>query len=104
MVVAVRTPPYNSRKDPAERGISILNIGLQSVGLVREKLTNDDLEKILKQFSGLKSIRALAEIDPELKEQVHQSVTPLKNLLKDVFLTSFTKRLDLRSVQSSISG
>ncbi len=33
MIIAVRTPPYNSWKDPAERIMSILNIAMQGVGL-----------------------------------------------------------------------
>ena len=36
MVIAVRTPPYNSWKNPAERVMSICNLGLQAVGLMRE--------------------------------------------------------------------
>ena len=35
LLIAVRTPPYNSWKDPAERVMSILNLGLNAVGLMR---------------------------------------------------------------------
>ena len=35
ILIAVRTPSYNSWKDPAERIMSILNLGLNSVGLIR---------------------------------------------------------------------
>ena len=43
MVVAVQTPPYNSWKDPAERIMSILNNGLQSVGLMRASIEDVDI-------------------------------------------------------------
>lgn len=34
---AVRTPPHHSWKNPAERIMSILNLGLQSVGVMRQE-------------------------------------------------------------------
>ena len=34
---AVRTPPHNSWKNPAERIMSILNLALQGVGIARAK-------------------------------------------------------------------
>ena len=40
MVLAVRTPPYNSWKDPAERVMSLLNLGLPAVGLMRQEITD----------------------------------------------------------------
>ena len=36
-LVAVRTPPYNSWKNPAERVMSELNLALQTVGIMRQK-------------------------------------------------------------------
>ena len=43
---AVRTAPYHSWKNPCERVNCILNLGLQSVGLMREKMT-PDLEDVM---------------------------------------------------------
>ena len=58
MVVAVRTPPYNSWKDPAERVMSTLNLGAQAVGLMR---TESGIEDLLKGCSCSKAIRDLHE-------------------------------------------
>ena len=48
MVLAVRTPPYHSWKDPAERIMSILNIALQGIGLVRNEMTEEIENEFLK--------------------------------------------------------
>ena len=84
MVVAVRTPPYNSWKDPAERVMCVLNIAAQSVGLMR---TSTDIEGVLVNCSGLKKLRALNEENPglQVKEKVLESVQPCKDLLADRF-------------------
>ena len=39
---AVRTPPYNSWKNPAERIMSILNLALQGVGIARAKTSSEE--------------------------------------------------------------
>lgn len=64
MVVAVRTPPYNSWKDPAERVMSVLNCGAQCVGLMRAET---QIETKLTNCSSLKSIRKLADDHPDLE-------------------------------------
>ena len=58
MVVAVRTPRYNSWKDPAERVMSTLNIGAQAVILMRSPT---DIEDLLKNCNSMKSLRELDE-------------------------------------------
>jgi hypothetical protein len=91
IVVAVRTPPYNSWKDPAERIMSILNIGLQSIGLARCALQDNDLEEKLKRCNNMKQIRDLAIREADLKEELKRSVQPAKNLMEDI-----VKRLRLK--------
>jgi len=44
-LVAVRTPPYNSWKYPAERIMSELNLALQAVGVMRQKCQHPILKK-----------------------------------------------------------
>ena len=85
MVVAVRTPPYNSWKDPAERIMSLLNIGLQSVGLVRNAIEDQDLERKLTMCSNMSEIRQLAEKEPSIKDGLKKSLQPVKDLIEDVF-------------------
>ncbi len=38
---AARTAPYHSYRNPVERIMSIINLGLQSVGLARRQLDNE---------------------------------------------------------------
>ena len=80
---AVRTPPYHSWKNPAERIMSILNIGLQSVGVMRQK--TQSFEEALKQCNNLTSIRGLGEENPTLEEEVLDAVAPMKALLQGIF-------------------
>ena len=69
VLIAVRTPPYNSWKDPAERVMSILNIGLNSVGLTRGG-ADEDVEDLLASRKNMKEIRALGEDKPHVQEAV----------------------------------
>ena len=48
-LVALRTAPSNSWANPVERIMSIVNIGLQGVGLMRQKMS-DDFEKAIGIF------------------------------------------------------
>ena len=41
MLVALHTAPSNSWANPVERVMSIVNIGLQGVGLMRWKMSDD---------------------------------------------------------------
>ena len=84
LLIAVRTPPYNSWKDPAERVMSILNLGLNAVGLMRAT-TDKDVEELLKSRNNLKEIRLLGKDKPFIKEKVKESMQPIKDLLSNVF-------------------
>lgn len=80
-ICAVRTPPQHSWKNPVERIMSILNIGFQGVGCMREEVPH---EAELKRCGSLKSIREQAKKTPELEDEVIHSVQPLKDLLGSV--------------------
>ena len=75
---AIRTPPQHSWKNPVERIMSIINLALQGVGVMREEVVH---ESELKRCGSLKSIRDMAEKIPELKEEVLRSVEPTVELL-----------------------
>ena len=75
---AIRTPPQHSCKNPVERIMSIINIALQGVGVMREEAPHEDE---LKCCGQLKSIHIMAEKIPELKEEVHHSIEPMVDLL-----------------------
>lgn len=61
---AVRTPPYHSWKNPAERIMSVLNMGIQSVGIMRKETSS--YEELLKSSNNLGSIRSLSKDHPDL--------------------------------------
>ena len=84
MVVAVRIPPYNSWKDPAERVMATLNLGAQAVGLMR---TSTEIEDLLKGCNGLKSIRDLDKnnLGLNIKEKILESTQVCKSLLSSIF-------------------
>ena len=87
MIVAVRTPPYHSWKDPAERIMSILNLAMQGVGLMRQRTSSDELEVKLSTCNNMASIRKLADSNPhlEVQKEVIQSVSSVKELLGSMF-------------------
>jgi len=84
VLCAVHTPPYHSWKNPAERIMSILNIGLQSVGVMRQK--RQSFEEALKQCNNLMSIHGFGEENPTLEEEVLDAVAPMKALLQGIFI------------------
>ena len=51
-LVTARTAPMQSFRNPVERCMSLLNLGLQSVGMMRSSMTGE-LEGKLKQLSKL---------------------------------------------------
>lgn len=52
MLVAARTAPQNSYRNPVERIMSLINLGLQSVGLMRQKMSEENEQRIELQFNG----------------------------------------------------
>jgi hypothetical protein len=82
--VAVRTPPQNSWKNPVERIMSILNLGLQSVGLMRTEMSNES-ERLISKCGTMNEIREVAEENPTLKEDLIGSLQAPINLIRSVF-------------------
>ena len=85
MLQAVKTAPYHSWKNPCERVNCILNLGLQSVGLMREKMT-PDLEAIMGRCNNMQDVRQAANTEyPSFKDAFQDSIEPVKVLLASVF-------------------
>lgn len=82
MLVAVRTAPYHSWKNPCERVNCILNIGLQAIGLMRSPMSEEH-EKRLATCNSMKEIRDLA--DQHLQEALHDSLESVKLLMSSTF-------------------
>ena len=83
-LVAVRTPPHNSWRNPVERAMSLLNLAMQSVGLMRSSC-GEKYEKVLRSCNSLAQIRAAAEKDPGLKTAILDAMQQPKSLLSTLF-------------------
>ena len=83
-----RTPPYNSWKNIAERDMSILNLGLQGVGLMRAESEFDDK---LSKCSNTADVRKLAEKTPGLERAVLDSMQQPITLLETVTCRLYLK-------------
>ena len=89
---AARTAPCHSWRNPVERIeiMSTLNLGLQCIGLMREKM-DDDFETEAKKCNNLKALRAVASRTPDFSSTVQDSVSHAK-----VLLTQIIQRLKLK--------
>ncbi|PKY60554.1 hypothetical protein RhiirA4_484384 [Rhizophagus irregularis] len=88
--VAVRTPPQHSWKNPVERVMSILNLGLQSIGLMRTEMNNES-ERLMSKCDTMNEIRKIAEENPTLSIDLAASLQAPINLVRSVFTVSFFK-------------
>ena len=104
---AASTAPYHSFRNPTEQIMSILNLGLQSVGIARRQM-EEEKESAIMNCSSVSEIRRAAKEDSSLKDALLDSVAPAK-----ITLSSVTQRLkykgrqfavDLAAREESISG
>ncbi|CAG2243120.1 unnamed protein product [Mytilus edulis] len=102
MICIARNPPQNSWKNPAERIMSILNLGFQSLGLMREK--TEHYEKQLDSANSLGEIRKLAEKYPTIEEEVLDSVEPVSILLSNVITRLKWKDKNLKVFNPATEG
>ena len=93
---ACRTAPHHSFHNPAERVMSVLNLGMQSVGLVRRQL-NEEVETEIQRCTTMSQIRELALKKPSIKESLLDSVSPVKVTLADI-----AQRLELKRKKFSV--
>lgn len=84
LLIAVRTPPGHSWKNPVERIMSILNLGMQSIGLMRDELSND-LENLMKKCNSMEEIRTYSKDEPQLKNELINSLQAPINLMEGIF-------------------
>ena len=81
-LASVRTAPYHSWMNPAERVMSIVNLALQGVSLECEKM-DDVLEDIFKGKNTLEEIRNAAKNNGLLKVKLKESIQPIQRLLNE---------------------
>ena len=90
-ICAAWTAPHHSFRKSAECVMSILNLGLQLVGLAQHQLP-DELEKLVENCNNLGQLRELAWKNPSVKEAVLGAISPVK-----ITLTSISQPLELKS-------
>ncbi|GBC01659.1 hypothetical protein RclHR1_04280016 [Rhizophagus clarus] len=83
-LVAVRTPPGHSWKNLVERIMSILNLGMQCVGLMRQKMS-EEMEKLISGCNSLEDMREKAKTNHQLEKELLQSMEPIRVLLSNLF-------------------
>ena len=81
---AARTAPCQSWRNPVERIMSTLNLGLQCVGLMREKM-DDTFESEASQCKSLKELCEAAKRRSGFREEAIDSVSHVKVLLTQIF-------------------
>ena len=94
---ATRTAPHNSYRNPVERIMAVLNLGLQSVGLARSRQDDEEEAELLK-CNSMAQLRESAKKNPSLKESQLDSVAPVK-----VTLSGVTVRLELKKKKFIVS-
>lgn len=65
--------------------MSIINIALQAVGLMRSSMS-DDLEKCISSCKTVKQIREACKVQPQLHSALIDAMQPLKSLLESLFV------------------
>ena len=65
LLCACRTAPFHSWRNPVERTMSILNLGFQSIGLMRKQV-EEKFESTISKCNNMKQLRAATEKKPEL--------------------------------------
>ncbi|XP_064646150.1 uncharacterized protein LOC135499336 [Lineus longissimus] len=81
VLIALRTAPSNSWANPVERIMSIVNTGLQGVGMMRRKMS-DDFESAIAGAGSVKEMREKLpseELKVELEESLAFPIDILKN-------------------------
>ena len=82
--IAPHTALNQSYCNPAERVMSMLNLGLKNVATARESM-EPTKEIRMKSLGILKKIREVAKRDPSLRENLKASIKPVLDLISKRF-------------------
>ena len=81
-----RTASYHSWKNPVERVMSVLNLGLQNVGLAAEaEIPEAALEQEVAKCNTLSELRKIATKNSGFISAVQDSLSPVKVLPSNIF-------------------
>jgi hypothetical protein len=100
MLIAVRTPPYHSWKNPVERIMSLLNLALQAVGIMRQPM-NAEMEALIAPCNSMKAIRKSAERNPDLRDAYIDSLQSSKALLESLFCRLRLKNQQVQTFEAA---
>ena len=89
-IIVARTAAGCSFRNPVERCHCVANLGLQGIGLMSERMT-DDMDRIMSTCNSNADIRKKCDGNSKFEEAVCNSIEPTKTLIEDVF-----KRLSLK--------
>ena len=74
MLIVIRTCPYQSWHNIAERVMSTLNLGLQNVALCRKEMP-EEFEKLIVNKSTLAEVRDVFTKNPSLEHELLDSMS-----------------------------
>lgn len=80
---AMRTAPYQSYRNPVERKMAIVNIGLQAIAIARAEMPKE-MEEDAARCNSLKALRAVASRNSEFQGACLDAIAPVKKLLTDI--------------------
>ena len=78
---AARTAPFHSWGNPAERVMSIVNLGL---GLMRKEM-QEQHESLISHCNNVAQLQQIGQQKPDIIPIVSDSIAPVKVLLSDIF-------------------
>lgn len=102
MYILARCAPGHSWINPAERIMSILNLGLQNVSLERQETSAANITKKLKDCQSMNAIREEAKKTPDIKREWEESVATVKSIIEGRFARLKLKDQPIR-VDSPVS-
>jgi hypothetical protein len=85
MLILARCAPGHSWCNPAERCMSLLNLGLQNCALERSHCSSDDLEKLIKKCGSMKEIRTAATKHQDLQQGYRDSIESVRSTIENRF-------------------
>ena len=97
---AARTAPYQSWKNPVETLMSIISLGLQSVGIARIAVGVDN-EAELAQCNSMSQIRKLAQRNSSVFASVEESLSSVVTLLNSIMTRLMLKETPFKSYSSA---
>ena len=81
-LVAGRCAPCQSYMDPVERVMSLLNLGSQCVGVMKQEM---GYEKQTKSLNSMNDLRNASNKKDALRDKINESIKPVTGLLGSTF-------------------